>query len=50
MCRDMHTQMMSAKTPQERQAIMAEHMKDMSPGMMQHCPMMQGQQGSQSTK
>jgi hypothetical protein len=50
MCRDMHTQMMNAKTPEERQAMMAEHMKKMSPDMMQHCPMMQEQQGSQSTK
>ncbi len=43
MCRDMHAQMMSAKTPQERQALMAEHMKHMSPEMAQHCPMMQSQ-------
>jgi hypothetical protein len=50
MCRDMHTQMMNAKTPQERQAMMAEHMKNMSPEMMQHCPMMQERQGNQSTK
>ncbi|GGI55672.1 hypothetical protein [Oxalicibacterium solurbis] len=50
MCKEMHTQMMNAKTPEERQAMMAEHMKNMSPEMMQHCPMMQGQQGGASTK
>ena len=41
MC-DMHTQMMSAKSPQERRAMMQEHMKSMSPEDMQkHMDMMQ---------
>jgi hypothetical protein len=39
MC-EMHQQMMSAKTPGERKAIMAAHMKTMSPQMMQHHRMM----------
>jgi hypothetical protein len=34
MC-DMHEKMMSAKTPEERRAMMNERMKDMSPEMMQ---------------
>lgn len=46
MCRDMHAQMTSAKTAQEQQAMLAEHRKHMSPEMMQHCSMMQGQQGA----
>ena len=42
MC-DVHTKMMSAKTPEERRALMAEHMKTMSPDMMKrHMAMMQG--------
>lgn len=45
-CRNMHAQMMSAKTPQVLQAMMAEHRKHMSPEMMQHCSMMQGEQGA----
>jgi uncharacterized protein (DUF3084 family) len=41
MCQ-MHEQMMRAKTPEERKAIMAEHMKSMSPEMRQrHMEMMQ---------
>jgi hypothetical protein len=31
--RDMHTKMMNAKTPEERQAMMADHMKAMQGGM-----------------
>lgn len=51
MCQDMQTQTTNAKTRQERQAMMAEHMKNMSPEMKQHCQMMmQDQQGSQPTK
>ena len=34
MC-DMHQKMMSAKTPEERRAMMDERMKNMSPEMMQ---------------
>lgn len=49
MCRDMQAQMVSARTPQERQAMMAEHMKHMSPEMRQHCSMMQGQHGEHSS-
>lgn len=30
---DMHTKMMNAKTPEERQALMADHMKAMQGGM-----------------
>ncbi|MDR6534632.1 hypothetical protein [Variovorax soli] len=30
---EMHEKMMAAKTPQERQALMAEHMKSMQGGM-----------------
>jgi len=31
--RDMHARMMNARTPEERQALMAEHMKAMQGGM-----------------
>ena len=31
--RDMHEKMMAAKTPEERNALMAEHMKTMKDGM-----------------
>ena len=31
--RDMHDKMMNAKTPEEKQALMAEHMKAMHGGM-----------------
>lgn len=37
----MHEKMMAAKTPEERNALMAEHMKTMQEGMS----MMQGMQG-----
>jgi hypothetical protein len=42
MC-DMHRQMMVGNTPQERQAIIDEHMKSMSPQMRQHMRMMDEQ-------
>lgn len=43
MC-DMYQKMMSAKTPEERRAMMNERMKNMSPEMMQkHMDMMQAQ-------
>lgn len=44
MCEGMH-----GKTSQEQRAMMAEHMKNMSPEMRQHCQM-QCQHASQSTK
>lgn len=47
MCRDMHQQMKTAKTPEERKAMMAEHMNHMHSGKMEQCPMMQRQQGVQ---
>jgi len=37
--REMHLKMMAAKTPQERQALMAEHMKAMRGGMSMMCQM-----------
>jgi len=37
--REMHQKMMAAKTPQERQALMAEHMKAMQGGMSMMCQM-----------
>lgn len=37
--REMHRKMMAAKTPQERQALMAEHMKAMQGGMSMMCEM-----------
>jgi hypothetical protein len=37
--REMHRKMMAAKTPQERQALMAEHMKAMQGGMSMMCQM-----------
>ena len=44
---DMHQKMMDAKTPAERQALMAEHMKAMQGGMamMKEMPGMQGMSG-----
>ncbi len=39
--REMHAKMMNAKTPEERQALMAEHMKAMQGGMA----MMKGMSG-----
>jgi hypothetical protein len=45
--RDMHLKMMNAKTPAERQALMAEHMKAMQGGMamMKEMPGMAGMGG-----
>ena len=37
--REMHRKMMAAKTPQERQALMADHMKAMQGGMSMMCQM-----------
>lgn len=42
MC-DMHKEMMGGKTPEQRQAMMAKHMKSMSPEMQQHMQMMMQQ-------
>ena len=44
--REMHDKMMAAKTPEERQALMAEHMKTMQDGMA----MMKGMGGMGNTK
>ena len=40
---DMHQKMMGAKTPEQRQALMADHMKAMQDGMV----MMKDMQGMQ---
>lgn len=47
--KDMHQKMMSAKSPAERQALMADHMKAMQDGMamMKEMHGMQGMQGMQ---
>ncbi|VTU21851.1 hypothetical protein [Variovorax sp. RA8] len=37
--RDAHQKMMAAKTPEERQALMAEHMQAMHGGMSMMCEM-----------
>lgn len=42
MC-EMHKGMMAGKTPQERQAMMDEHMKSMSPEMRQRMQAMHAQ-------
>ncbi len=42
---DMHAKMMSAKTPEERQALMGEHMKLMQGGMV-----MMGRMGSSANQ
>jgi hypothetical protein len=42
MC-DMHKEMMSGKTPQQRQEMMAKHMKSMSPQMQQQMQTMMQQ-------
>ena len=42
---DMHQKMMGAKTPEERQAMMAEHMKAMQGGMAMMKEMHGGMQG-----
>ena len=50
----MHQKMMAAKTPEERQALMSEHMKAMQGGMSMMCEMgggmgMSGTSGSAET-
>lgn len=45
---EMHQKMMAAKTPQERQALMAEHMKAMQGGMTMMCEMGQAPAASAS--
>lgn len=45
--REMHDKMMAAKTPEERQALMADHMKAMQDGMaMMMMGQMKGQGGA----
>jgi len=46
---EMHDKMMSAKTPEERKALMAEHMKTMQTGMsmMKEMGAQKGKMGSQ---
>jgi hypothetical protein len=49
--REMHEKMMNAKTPEERQALMADHMKMMKDGMsMMNGMMGGGMMGGSSTK
>lgn len=45
--KDMHQKMMNAKTPAERQALMADHMKAMQDGMAMMKEMHGGMQGMQ---
>ena len=47
MMQEMHQKMMAAKTPEERQALMAEHMKAMHAGMSMMCEMGNGGMGMQ---
>ena len=47
MMQEMHRKMMAAKTPEERQALMAEHMKAMQGGMSMMCEMDAGGMGTQ---
>lgn len=47
MMHEMHQKMMAAKTPEERQALMAEHMKSMQSGMSMMCEMGAGGTGMQ---
>ena len=42
MMQDMHKKMMAAKTPEERQALTANHMKAMQGGMSMMCEMGSG--------
>ncbi len=44
--RDMHEKMMAAKTPEERNALMAEHMKTMQESMSMMNGMMSGKSSS----
>ncbi|MCW7541139.1 hypothetical protein OOT46_25325 [Aquabacterium sp. A7-Y] len=46
MMQEMHQKMRAAKTPEERQALMAEHMKAMQAGMSMMCEMGQDGMGS----
>lgn len=46
--REMHDKMMAAKTPEERQALMAEHMKVMQDGMAMMGRMKDGKPGGMS--
>lgn len=46
--REMHDKMMAAKTPEERQALMAEHMKVMHDGMAMMGRMKDGKPGGMS--
>jgi len=47
MMQEMHQKMMAAKTREERQALMAEHMKAMQGGMSMMCEMGSGGMGMQ---
>jgi hypothetical protein len=47
MMQEMHQKMMAAKTPEERQTLMAEHMKAMQGGMSMMCEMGAGGMGMQ---
>jgi hypothetical protein len=46
--REMHDKMMAARTPEERQALMAEHMKAMQDGMAMMGRMKDGKPGGMS--
>ena len=48
MMQEMHQKMAAAKTPEERQALMAEHMKAMQGGMSMMCEMGAGGPGMAS--
>ena len=47
--REMHEKMMAAKTPEERNALMAEHMKSMQDGMSMMNGMMGGKASNMQT-
>lgn len=47
--RNMHEKMMNAKTPEERNALMAEHMKTMQKGMSMMNSMMGGEAAGKKT-
>jgi len=47
MMQEMHQKMMAAKTPEERQALMTEHMKAMQGGVSMMCEMGNGGMGMQ---
>ena len=46
--RDMHAKMMAAKTAEERQALMADHLKAMQGGMAMTAQMKGGKSGTSS--